>query len=184
MSSAGIDPCLTIFCPACGSKYAHNATFVCPFCGYELITAPLAGEDEAERQPELYLKGIRELIAFIPYFESNPRIETDTRTRPERMLPAEIRTFKKILFNCGIFVHDYAEVIRTQSQFGPKHKLDLYALDILGLRSVLTLIFQRERDLGLISIAEAVASGVFTVLLVRLQNILTASGILEKHSLS
>ena len=156
---------------------------VCPVCGYELVALPFGfdGTGEQTRHPERYLKGLSEIVRFIPYFESCPRIETDTRTRPERMLPLEIRRFMRVLFTCYVAVEDFARIIREHAKRSLGKKFDPFSLDILGLRSLLTLIFQRERDLGLVSIAEAVRTGSLTLILVRLQHLLMANGVLSVH---
>lgn len=176
---------LYIFCPACHAKYEYNPEMVCPACGYELVALPFGYDDTEEqpRHPERYLSGLLEVVSFIPYFESCPRIETDTRTRPERMLPPEVRQFMRVLFTSDVAVEDFALKIREYAKRNPKEKFDPFSLDILGLRSLLTLIFCRERDLGLVSIAEAVRTGSLTLILVRLQHLLMASGLLHSRNM-
>lgn len=171
---------LAVLCPACGSKYEQNPEYVCPFCGYELISVPYAPTSarDFERHPELYLEGMLTLISFLPYFKGNPRIETDPRIRPDRALPSEIRQFRKTFFGMGLNVHAFNEVIEAAMKAHPKGLLDPFSLDIRGLRAILTLIFQREKGLGLGSVAVALNKGFFLVVLQRLQFLLAESGVL------
>ncbi len=75
-------------------------------------------------------------------------------------------------------VLSFPDVIDGAMRKNPKGLLDPFTLDIRGLRAVLPLIFQREKELGAGSIVAAVNKGFITVILKRLHQQLEENGLL------